>query len=308
MKKIQRTSFILLFIIGFVSFLSYHPGIEVEELKEKYTYSESDFIDFEGMEVHYRKTGNGPVLFLMHGVSSSLHTWEKWQEILSKDFTVISIDVPSFGLTGPNPKDDYSIEMYMRTIDYIAKMLEIDSMFVGGNSYGGYLAWNYAVHNPELVKKVVLLDAAGFIIEEFKDIGFKLMSNKLTSGIATRFTPKYLIGESVKNCYGNSALVSDELVERYYDLLLRKGNRNGFAKILQSQVAKEDLTKKIASVTQPTLIIWGQEDHLIDVSHAHLFNKHIKNSELKIYEGIGHVPMEEIPEETALFTKAFLLR
>jgi pimeloyl-ACP methyl ester carboxylesterase len=307
MKKSKLAVLLLILIIGVLS-LSYHPGIDVDKLREKYTYAESDFIDFEGMQIHYRKTGNGPVLFLMHGVSSSLHTWEKWHEILSKDFTVVSIDVPSFGLTGPNPKADYSIEMYMRTIDFITKSLNINSMFVAGNSYGGYLSWHYAIHNPVMVKKVVLLDAAGFKLGNFKDIGFKLMANKLTSGMATRFTPIQLINKSVKNCYGNPALVNDDLVERYHNLLLRKGNRKGFAKILQSQVASSDLTEKIGQVSQPTLIIWGDQDRIIDVKNAHLFNQHIKDSELKIYEGVGHVPMEEIPEETALLTKEFLLK
>lgn len=296
----------ILFLTAVLIFKAYHSGIPVESLKGKYTYSESEFISFEGMDIHYRKTGSGPYLFLMHGVSSSLHTWAAWQEKLSKHYTVVTIDVPSFGLTGPHPKNDYSIAMYMRTIDYITENLGIDSMFIGGNSYGGYLAWNYALHQTKKVKKLLLLDAAGYELKGFKDIGFKLMSNPNTSFLATRFTPKFVIHQSIENVYGNKDLVTDTLVQRYYDLLLRKGNREGFAKILQEQKDWSALTEKIKKITQPTLVIWGIDDQIIPVEHAYRFQEDIKNAELKIYNGVGHVPMEEIPEETAELAHQFL--
>ncbi len=306
MNLFKRFSLGILFLIIVLSFKSYHSGIEVEDLIEKYTYPESKFIAFEGMQIHYRKTGSGPYLFLMHGVSSSLHTWAAWQEKLSKHYTIVSIDVPSFGLTGPHPKNDYSIAMYMRTIDFLTAQLEIDSMFIGGNSYGGYLAWNYALHQPQKVKKLLLLDAAGYKIEGFKDFGFQLMANSNTSFMATKFTPKFVIHKSIENVYGNKNLVTDTLVDRYYDLLLRKGNREGFASILQDQKKWSDLNKKIKKVSQPSLIIWGKEDKIIPVEHAYFFQKDIINSELKIYDEIGHVPMEEIPEETANLVHQFL--
>lgn len=308
MKKFKIVLLILLAFIGVLSFTSYHSGIDVEVLKEKYLYPESDFIAFEGMNIHYRKTGSGPTLFLMHGVSSSLHTWEVWQEKLSKDFTVITIDIPSFGLTGPNPQEDYSLEMYMRTIDHITSILGIDTMYIGGNSYGGYLSWNYAIHQPEKVKKVLLLDAAGYEIKGFKDLGFKLMSNSYLGFVATRFTPKFVVIKSTKNVYGNPDLLTDEVATRYYDLLLRKGNRDGFVKILQDKKDWKATEANIKKVSQPTLIIWGSDDQLIPVADAFRFNKDIVGSEIKIYDGVGHVPMEEIPNESAELAREFLLR
>lgn len=308
MKKIKIIAAIIIVLLSVFLFASYHSGTDVETLKAKYLYPESKFISFEGMEIHYRKTGSGPVLFLMHGVSSSLHTWEVWQEKLSKDFTVITIDIPSFGLTGPNPKDDYSIEMYMRTIDHITETLGVDTMYIGGNSYGGYLSWNYAIHQPERVKKVLLLDAAGYEIKEFKDLGFKLMSNPNLGFIATRFTPKFLVVQSSKNVYGNPDLLTEKAATRYYDLLLRKGNREGFVQILQDKKDWKTVEASIKKVKQPTLIIWGSEDKLIPLENAHRFNKDIANSELKIYEGVGHVPMEEIPLESVALVETFLLK
>ena len=282
MKKLKIILLLVLILSGLGLVFSYHSGTDVESLKAKYMYPESKFISFEGMEIHYRKTGSGPTLFLMHGVSSSLHTWEVWQEKLSKNFTVITIDIPSFGLTGPNPKDDYSIEMYMRAIDHITQTLGIDTMYIGGNSYGGYLSWNYAIHQPEKVKKVLLLDAAGYEIKGFKDLGFRLMSNPNLGFIATRFTPKFVVVQSTKNVYGNPDLVTEKVATRYYDLLLRKGNREGFVQILQDKKDWKTVEANIKKVKQPTLIIWGREDKLIPVEDAYQFNKDIAGSELKI--------------------------
>lgn len=306
MKKIKWIFGLLFLAIVIMIASSYHSGIDLDVLRAKYSYPESKFIPFEGMDIHYRKTGEGPTIFLMHGVSSSLHTWEVWQRELSKKYTVVSIDIPSFGLTGAHPKDDYSIEMYMRAIDHICTTLNIDSMIIGGNSYGGYLAWNYALHQPERVKKLILVNAAGFKIEKFDDIGFKLMSNPKTSFISARFTPKFIVKKSVENVYGDPSKVTDELVQRYYELLLGKGTREGFSKILQQNNTVESKEDLISKVTQPTLIIWGDKDHLIDVSHAYKFQKAIKNSQLKVYESVGHTPMEEIPMESVALVETFL--
>ena len=106
-------------------------GIPVQQLYPTYKTPESDILEVEGMPLHYRVTGSGPDLLLVHGVTSSLHTWNGWHQALSKDFRVISFCVPSFGLTGPHPKNDYSLAMYMRVIDTLLNHLKVGTMLYG---------------------------------------------------------------------------------------------------------------------------------------------------------------------------------
>ena len=300
MKRIKHFIFLVLLALIVYVFLNFNAGIPVEKLKEKYTYPESEFVEIDGINLHYRITGEGAPIVLLHGVSSSLHTWEAWQNILSENYQVISIDVPSFGLSGPHPKDNYEVSMYMNLLDELLHHLKIDTCYMAGNSFGGFITWNYALHQPERVKKIALLDAAGFQREgKLNNIGFRLALNPFTSKITEYITPKSIVKKSIENVYGDVSRISEGTVDRYYDLLLRKGNRSGFVKILGKLTNLEDLSPKIAKIKQPTLIIWGDKDNLIPVENANRFHELILQSELKIYEGVGHVPMEEIPVETA---------
>lgn len=285
-------------------------GVSVEKLYDKYKTPESDILEFEGMPLHFRVTGSGPNLLLVHGVTSSLHTWSGWHEQLSKSFRVISFDVPSFGLTGPHPKDDYSLEMYMRAIDNLLNHLNVEQTYMAGNSFGGYLTWNYALHNPKRLLKIALLDAAGIDSkrESIKDFGFKLFLNPITKVVAHRFTPRPVLKQSLHNAYGDRSKVTDELISTYYHMLLRNGNRRGFSDVLGKTILHgKDNHPRIKKVQHPTLIMWGDKDRIIPVKDAAVFEQLIDGSKLIVYKGIGHIPMEEIPEQSSSDVQQFFL-
>ncbi len=310
-KKILTYGFlIILLMLVIIGITGYEKGQNVENLKKKYTYPESAFVEIEGMNVHYRKTGQGIPLILLHGVASSLHTWNDWQKELSKDFTVYTLDEPSFGLTGPHPKDDYSLDMYMRFLDAFIEKMGIDSCYMGGNSFGGFLTWNYALHNPQVVQKAILSDAAGISTAGHfqRTLGFALAAGRFTKNITHRITPRFLVNFSVKQVYGDNSKIKDGQTQLYYDLLTRDGNREGFSEVLNMIVNDKNNEKDIKQVSQPTLIIWGDKDRIIPLEDATTFHELIPNSELIIYEGVGHIPMEEIPKKSVQDAKAFLLK
>lgn len=295
---------------GILANIGIQKGIAVEQLYPHYKTAESSILHVEGMPLHYRLTGKGPVLLLLHGVGSSLHTWEGWHQVLGQDFRVLSIDLPSFGLTGPNPKNDYSVEMYMQVIDALLSELKIDKIFLGGNSFGGFLAWSYAVHKPAKVRKLLLLDAAGFGTDrkDLRDFGFKLISHPILKKVTHLITPKKLIKQSVYNAYGDRSKINSSLVDRYYYLLLRKGNREGFSEVLAKTILNgADYTPVLKTIELPTYVIWGDRDRILSVKDAQRFMDILPNAKLKIYKGVGHIPMEEIPERSALDARAFLL-
>lgn len=284
-------------------------GIPVEQLYSKYKTAESGILKVEGMDLHYRVTGSGMPLLLIHGVTSSLHTWSGWHEHLSTHFQVISFDVPCFGLTGPHPKGDYSLEMYMRVIDKLLEHLKVEKLYLAGNSFGGYLAWNYALYQSSKVLKMILLDAAGIGSKrsDLKDIGFKVFLNPITKIFAHRFTPRGVLKNAIRMAYGDPSKVTEETIDTYHHLLLRKGNRQGFSVVLDKTILHgQDNTLKIKQIRTPTLIMWGDKDKTIRVKDAYRFKELISGSELIVYKNIGHIPMEEIPKETAADALAFL--
>ena len=105
----------LLLYLTFLLFILYGPiyrDISVDELKVDYTNKYSKFINVDDLQVHYRIEGEGTPIVLIHGTASSLHTWDAWTAELKKTNKVIRMDLPAFGLTGPNATADYSIKSY----------------------------------------------------------------------------------------------------------------------------------------------------------------------------------------------------
>ncbi|MCP4125213.1 MAG: alpha/beta hydrolase [Bacteroidetes bacterium] len=277
-------------------------------MKEKYSTPESKFLNTEGMELHYRVTGSGPPLVLLHGVASSLHTWHDWHNLLSDAFTVISMDVPGFGLTGPHPKGDYTVGMYVRVLNDLFDHLKFDRVFMAGNSFGGFLTWTYAVEEPKRVRKIIIQDAAGFNTKfsDISDVGFMLATHNITRKLTWSVTPKSLIKASIRNATTPHFMISDQIIDRYYELLLRKGNRKAFSEILRKLIFNEtDNTEYISKVNAPTLIQWGEQDTLVDIGYAYQFERAIKHSKLISYPGTGHLPMEEVAERSASDARHF---
>ncbi|MFT7482597.1 MAG: pimeloyl-ACP methyl ester carboxylesterase [Oceanospirillaceae bacterium] len=289
--------------------LTHQSDIPMSSLKLKYAKLPSNFVSVDGLSVHYRDVGvqtDSLPIVLLHGTGSSLHTWEGWVDELSKTRRVITLDLPAFGLTGPNANNDYSPEAYVEFTKQFIETFKIKSCVLGGNSLGGGIAWQTAAAYPELVKQLILVDATGYPNKaKSVPLAFRLAKVPVLNNLLTVITPRSVIENSVKNVYGNPDLVTDELVDRYFDLTLRPGNRKAFVARMQLD-SYQDQSEKIKSLTQPTLIIWGEKDLLIPIENALKFAADLPNNKLVIYPELGHVPMEENPQETVKAVKAFL--
>jgi pimeloyl-ACP methyl ester carboxylesterase len=296
--------FLFLLLVGVLAF-NYAPDRSVEELKKRWAYANSQFTEVDGMNVHYRINGTGQPLVLVHGTGASLHTWERWTDILEKDFQVISVDMPAFGLTGPSPTRDYSLENYAKFLDAFLTKIGVDTFHLAGNSLGGAISWKYASMFPDKVKKMVLIDASGYPFNKNLPLAFRMAKNPILGKVLLKITPKPLFWKSIREVYYNDDLITEELIERYYELYLREGNRQAFIDRVRN-IEYNDASP-IKTIKNPTLIMWGADDEWIPVGLAEQFKKDLINSQLIIYKETGHVPMEEIPEVTAEDARKFLL-
>ena len=162
-------------------------GIPLDEIKRRHTYADSKFIQVQGMDVHYRDVGEGPVLILLHGMFSSLHTWEEWIDTLKEDFRVIALDAPNYGLTGAHPKGMFK-HIYSDFLNDFTDALGISECMLAGNSLGGWMSWEFAGRYPEKVKKVILIDDSIVrgtnmkkIVSMLKDAGAKEIHVRIAS-------------------------------------------------------------------------------------------------------------------------------
>lgn len=292
---------LVLFIIYF------QPDKSLDELKPLYSNTESEFMPLMGMNVHYRDQGNpndSVPLVLIHGTSSSLHTFEEVVKRLDKKRRVISLDMPAFGLTGPNATNEYSFKYYSQFLDSFLTKLQIPLCDIGGNSLGGGISWQFTTYFPEKVRKLILIDATGYPVMNVKgSIGFKIASTPVINNVMLFITPKALVSASLKGIYQDPTIINQEQIDRFHDMAIAKGNRKALLAIFKKGLEQEP--DKIKTIQKPTLIIWGDKDGLIPVQNAYLFNKDIKGSKLAILNNIGHVPMEEDPAKTAELINEF---
>jgi len=309
MKKILKylgyLFVLLLLVLTGVLVANYHADIPVEILKEKYATEHSEFIEIDGMNVHYQRLGKGHPLVLIHGFSGHTLNWRAWMKHLPNDFELIAMDLPGFGLTGPHPKGDYSTEMSIRFLDDFLTKIGVDTFHLAGNSMGGGISWAYALAYPERVKKLVLIDAGGYPKESKETIaGFKILQYPIFHPLITKITPRSIIKKSLSGTYVDQSFATEKEVDLYMDMLRRTGNRKVL--IDRTKIPRTNKSATIKNITQPTLILWGDKDIIIPVSNAHKFHKDIPNSKMIIYENVGHIPMDEVGEQSAKDVKAFL--
>lgn len=316
MQSIQRglaylgISIAVLLIVAFSVYGQ--RDIPLEKIKAKYANTASKYLPLMGMEVHYRDEGNPSDSFplvLIHGTSSSLHTWDSLVSIMLTHThykkRIIRFDLPAFGITGPNPENYYAGDYYVRFLDSFLNKMHIQKCALAGNSLGGSIAWQYSVAHPEKIGKLILIDAGGYPKKNEKgSLGFKLATIPVINNLLLVITPKFLIRKSLETVFYDNRLISDAIVTRYYEMLLREGNRAATLSLFKNRTVL--LPDPIKTITQPTLILWGDKDHLIDVDNAYLFQKDIKGSTLTIYKNIGHTPMEEAPQLVAASIESFL--
>ncbi|MCQ4295764.1 alpha/beta hydrolase [Pseudomonas stutzeri] len=308
--KILLAAIVLLVIAVAVGMtLSWAPPRPVESLTERWAPEPSRFIEIAGMRVHIRDEGrrDDPApLVLLHGTSASLHTWEGVVDQLKPQRRVISLDLPGFGLTGPFPDGNYRMDHYVEFLSTLLDRLEVERAVLLGNSFGGQLAWEMALDQPQRVAQLVLIDAAGYPRQSTSvPIGFKLAGIPGLAPIMANILPRRLVESSTRSVYGDPGKVTPELVDRYYELTLREGNREALRERFK-QVPAVDNSKRIASVKTPTLIIWGGRDGLIPPLNARRFKDDIAGSQLVIFDDLGHVPQEEDPLQVAEAVRDFL--
>lgn len=315
MKRLARVLLGLLLVSGltlaaFVA-LNWAPDRPLDELKARWAPPPSQFVDIDGMSVHLRDQGRRddpePIL-LLHGTSASLHTWQGWVKELTPRRRVISVDLPGFGLTGPFADGDYHVEHYTAFLLALLHHLRVKRVVLVGNSFGGQLAWRFALAHPERSARLVLVDAAGYPRNaESVPIGFRLAGIPALAPLMSRLLPRSMIESSVRNVYGDPDKVDDELVERYYQLTLREGNRQALRQRF-AQAPSGELHERIGELQLPTLIIWGARDRLIPPDNAERFAADIEGSQLVLFDDLGHVPQEEDAQRTVAVLVTFLLR
>lgn len=312
-RILLRVFGVLLMLTALAVPLARAPDRAVQTLVARWAPPPSDFIEVRGQLVHLRDEGprdDPEPLVLIHGTSASLHTWDGWVAALKRERRVIRFDLPGFGLTGPFTGDhapqDYRGDTLARFTLELLDHLKLQRVVLAGNSLGGEVAWRVASLAPQRVSRLVLVDATGYdVAPQRVPPAFLLSRVPVLSHIGDHLLMKGWVEASVRSVYGDPARVTPALVDRYFELALREGNRPALRQRLQQLEVGQDVAR-IAALRLPVLLLWGERDALVPPAAGRRFLADIPGSQLVLLPGLGHVPQEEDPQASVMPLRAFL--
>ncbi len=257
------------------------------------------FIEIDGRKLNYVALGDPgkPVLMYVHGI---MGTWRNWIFNLlpfADRYRVIAVDLPGFGLS-EMPAGEFTLERYADTLKTLIGKLGIDKVTLIGNSMGGQVSAIFAKKTPELLNRVILVDAAGFSTSTQRMRKLAPYAKyvewifKVGPGIRKLIAyNRWLAALFTKIVLWKPMKVSGELM-----LILLAGiGKPGFVPALQT-ITNTPIDKFPGDVEVDTVIIWGRNDWLIPKSDAFRFARMIPHAKLELMDDVGHIPMFETPD------------
>lgn len=286
------------------------PDIPYLQLESRYGAAASRYVTLtSGVRMHYRDEGprGAPAIVLVHGFAASLHAWEPWAQSLKGDYRVVTLDLPGHGLTRAPTDYRSSAAANVAAVDELTRRLGVERFVLAGNSMGGAVAWSYALAHPERLNGLVLVNAAGWPSPERSEGGpavFKLLSNPAGRALLRNLDPRPLAARGLKQAYQDETLVTPALVDRYVELARAPGHR---AILTRRAGGGAPVTPEtFAAIRAPTLVMVGLKDQVIPAAQSRAFASAIPGARLVTYPEGGHVPMEQMPEQSVHDLRAFL--
>ena len=258
-------------------------------------------ISIHGHDMAYRMEGNGPALLLLHGIAGSSRTWRDVIPRLTDRFTVIAPDLMGHGESG-KPVGDYSLGAFASSLRDLLEVLDIDRASVIGQSFGGGVAMQFAYQFPERCERLVLVDSGGLGREVNWMLRFMTLpgSELVMPVIFPGFVRDW--GDKLFRSFTRRGIGLGHISEMWsaYASLAESDNRQAFARTIRSVIDPGGQTvsamdRLYLTAQVPTLIVWGDKDDIIPVSHAYAAHDAIAGSRLVVIEGVGHFPQIEAP-------------
>jgi pimeloyl-ACP methyl ester carboxylesterase len=269
-------------------------------------------VSIHGHDVGFRQAGEGPAILLIHGLAGSSRTWEQVMPLLARDYTVLAPDLVGHGESA-KPAGDYSLGSHATTLRDFLTLLGIDRATVVGQSFGGGVAMQLAYQHPENCDRLVLVSSGG-LGREVSWMLRILAAPGMEYAMPVLF-PRFVRegGNSVIQFLHKAGFRNARIVEgwRAYASLTESDNQMAFVRTLRSVVdvggqSVSAMDRLYLAARMPTMIVWGDRDTVIPVSHAYAAHDAITESRLEIIEGAGHFPHVEEPHRLVELLSDFM--
>jgi len=260
----------------------------------------SCFIDVDGIRVHYQEAGDSkaPALVLIHGFASSTLVWSNvFLPFAAAGYRVIAPDMLGYGYSAKPKNGEYTIAGQAKLLTRLLDALKIPRAILIGSSYGGAVAATCALDYPDRVEKLILVGA----VNNNQPCEFMLMRFFGSPVLGDIVSPlligsRRLLRRRMKRVYDRHAWVMDERRVDARHLPLRAASTHRAIIRTVRRWDAERISRDAHLITQPTLLLWGENDREIPLADGERLHAEIPGSRLIVFLKCGHLPHEEYPE------------
>ncbi len=260
-------------------------------------------LTLHGHRIAYRQAGSGPVLVLIHGITSSSSTWERVMPYLARRFTVVAPDLIGHG-SSAKPRGDYSLGAHASGVRDLLLALGHERASIVGHSLGGGIAMQFSYQFPERTERLALIDTGGL----GRDVNVLLRAATLPGSefvlpllAATRLLDAGRLAGRLLGRLGLRASTDIEEMARGHATLSDAGARAAFVHTLRAVVEpggqRVDASNRLHLAERiPFLLVWGERDSIIPVAHGRSTHERVPGSRLEVFGDSGHFPQLDEPQ------------
>ena len=268
----------------------------------------SAFTEVEGVNIHYRTAGSGPVLLLLHGWPTSSYLYRDIIEQVSENHQVIAMDLPGFGKSDKRLEDSYSFRYHTRILNGFLENLNLEKVTLGVHDMGGPIGLYWMIKNMDKVERLILFNT--LIYPKFSFMVKLFAFATIAPGIKTALISPWGIKRSMRFGVFNKHKLNQEIIQNYQEPFLGKKERLLLIKTVQrlSMQAYGEIAKSLPQFKGPVLILYGEKDKILpDVARTMTqAKKDLPQATVKSYPNAGHFLQEDVSDELSVEIKAFL--
>lgn len=274
------------------------------------------YIKANGINFHYVSQGEGPLLLLLHGFPENWYSWKKQIPFLAEKYKVVAIDMRGYNYTEkPQNIEDYRLDILRNDIKTLIKAFGEEKAVIVGHDWGGVVAWSFAMIYPEMVEKLVIMNAphpVGYIkalkssmqlLNSWYVLFFQLPD--LPEKMMEKDHYQFMINSLKESSQKPEQAFAEDDIEHFIDCLRQPGTVSAMINYYRALV-RYSSENRVKRIDLPTLMVWGEKDKFLRKEVNNGIDKYVTDLTIKYIPEASHWVNRDEPEKVNKMLADFL--